>query len=319
MHLELTQSTGQTESILTTLGANIVSALYDLAISGDLDNTSTVSGRLSIYAASKTKVEYLAGTNGTGGNGLFPNLYISCVTYYVDFLDAAFGRNCAQLFGDGEGVTLSQLQGVNATSMIGLRDMNNSSVSVFDFRNFPIMQYNNSSADWNCPVLTSIYINEAGHTSSQGDTVDLSFFVGCGVPIENNKTYVDKLIINTVRTQASVQSFLRGNSSDAKNSVNFGTIAIRNFDVPSGGYFQIGSYATRSNRTINNLYLGGNSVVKFNAGYGDDIFRITNIYVPIGMASQYAAESTWTKNGTTHTFYEYDFENDPDNIFAVFD
>ena len=314
MHLEITQSTGQTESIFNNIGGQVVNALYNLAISGDLDNTSTVSGRISIYAANKFKVEYLAGTNGVGGNGIFPDLYITCSTYYVDFMDEEFGKVCGQLYGDGTGVTVSQLSAVS--NLNTLRATQNSNVTKLDLRQFPALVY--QTGYWNFPNVTEIYIKAVGFSTSVGGTIQISSFKNMGTVVSDRR-YIDKLIIKTVQTKSSgTQKFLGGTTESADQKTDFGTIAIKNFYAPNGGDFKIGEYLTRGNRHITNLYLGGNAVIACSTGYGDNIFNIENIYVPIGMKSQYEANSTWSRDGTVHPFYEYDFENDPDNIFAAF-
>lgn len=313
MHLEITQSTGQTETLQNNFGVSVVNALYQLAVNG-LDETSTVSGRISLYAASKEKVEYLAGTNGVGGNGVFPNLYIICSTYYVDFLDNAFGQVCADLYGDGYGVTQAQL--LSVSNLDSLKAVSDSSVTKLDLRKFPSFAY--AEAVWGFSNVTEIYINSCGSLTQQMSQVEVTSFRNMGTVVED-KRYIDKLIINNVYFSGNGR-FLRGQSVAERNDTNFGTIAIRNIQLSnSDNYATLGAYTTRNGRTITNLYLGGDRVVKYSGGYGDSMFRIQNIYVPTGMASLYAADSSWTENGTTHTFYEYDFVNDPDGIFSMFD
>lgn len=117
MHLEIVQSKSSREAV----SVQIINKLYNLAysnpnqgITSRLDSTSTVSGAVSLYAANKKRVEYLAGTNGVGGNGRFPDLLIYCTTYYIDFMDDAFSTVCANLYGNGEGVTLADIAGVTS-------------------------------------------------------------------------------------------------------------------------------------------------------------------------------------------------------------
>ena len=64
-HLYIEQNTGSTEEV----NASIISKLYELASSGDLDNTSDLKGRLHSSTAKEEHVTYL--------NNNFDELYIS--------------------------------------------------------------------------------------------------------------------------------------------------------------------------------------------------------------------------------------------------
>lgn len=65
MHLYIEQNTGLTENV----NSSIISKLYELAISGDLDETSDLKGRLHSASGYEDQVSYL--------NTNFPDLYIS--------------------------------------------------------------------------------------------------------------------------------------------------------------------------------------------------------------------------------------------------
>lgn len=115
MHLEIIQP----KSARETVSLGVINKLYELAyenaslgITSQLDNTSDIVGSVSLYAADKKKVEYLAGTNGVGGNGRFQDFNIYCTTYYLNFLDDAFAQVCANVYGNGEGTTTADLVGI---------------------------------------------------------------------------------------------------------------------------------------------------------------------------------------------------------------
>lgn len=76
-----------------------------------------------------------------------------------------------------------------------------------------------------------------------------------------------------------------------------------------------GDYLTRSS-TIDKLYLGDPVAHDIDFGYGDDINRIGEIYVPVGMKETFAAMNGWSKRDPALGFIEYDFYTDPDGIFA---
>lgn len=63
-HLYIEQNTGLTEEV----NSSIISKLYELAISGDLDETSDLKGRLHSTTGYGNQVEYL--------NNSFPDLHI---------------------------------------------------------------------------------------------------------------------------------------------------------------------------------------------------------------------------------------------------
>lgn len=74
-HLYIEQNTGLTEEV----NSSIISKLYELAISGDLDNTSDLKGRLHSTLAYRAQIEYL--------NTTFPDLHISADNFAVPFED----------------------------------------------------------------------------------------------------------------------------------------------------------------------------------------------------------------------------------------
>lgn len=76
-HLYIEQNTGLTEEV----NYSIISKLYELAISGDLDETSDLKGRLHSTSGYNDEVTYL--------NNTFQNLYITCDKLYVRFQDPA--------------------------------------------------------------------------------------------------------------------------------------------------------------------------------------------------------------------------------------
>lgn len=87
---------------------------------------------------------------------------------------------------------------------------------------------------------------------------------------------------------------------------------------------QIGDYLTRGNTSINKLYIGNTTPPVFATAYGDNSNGYINaIYVPIGTSSAYLASSDFVKGGygwsvetLTPKLHEYDFDADPDGIFA---
>ena len=103
IHLYIEQNTSGIEEV----NSFIISKLYELAISGDLDNTSDLKGRLHSEKGHGDYVQYL--------NTNFQDLYITCNTYYLYLGDSTFSSILANAFGDGTGCTLEDMQNVKGT------------------------------------------------------------------------------------------------------------------------------------------------------------------------------------------------------------
>ena len=96
-HLYIEQNTGLTEEV----NSSIISKLYELASSEDLDQTSDLKGRLHSSTAKDIHVTYLT-TN-------FENLYINADKLYMTFTDPEVERvlMATQHIGDGIGISLA--------------------------------------------------------------------------------------------------------------------------------------------------------------------------------------------------------------------
>ena len=103
-HLYIEQNTGLIEEV----NNSIISKLYELAINGDLDNTSDLKGRLHSSTARDTHVAYL--------NETFDDLYINADSLYITFVDPEVERVLATKYGDGTNVTTSDMAGVTRIS-----------------------------------------------------------------------------------------------------------------------------------------------------------------------------------------------------------
>lgn len=94
-HLYIEQDTGSTEEVTSA----IISKLYELAISGNLDNTSDLKGRLHSTAAREDHITYFS-TH-------YPDLYITADKQYISFADPIIENYLKSTWGDGVGVQLS--------------------------------------------------------------------------------------------------------------------------------------------------------------------------------------------------------------------
>ena len=92
-HLYIEQNTGLTEEV----NSSIISKLYELAISGDLDASSNLKGRLHSSRAKRIEVQYLVAE--------FSELYITADQFYKYFVDPAVDEFFAKCpAGDGNGI-----------------------------------------------------------------------------------------------------------------------------------------------------------------------------------------------------------------------
>jgi hypothetical protein len=101
-HLYIEQATDRTEEV----NSSIISKLYELAISGDLDNTSDLKGRLHLTIGYRQPISYL--------NNTYQDLYISADDYAIPFEDpnmAAYLNN----LGIGSNGMITENQAAAAT------------------------------------------------------------------------------------------------------------------------------------------------------------------------------------------------------------
>ena len=79
-HLKIEQNNTAIEQV----SGNVIEKLYQLAFSGDLDNSSNLVGRLYTTATYQQYVDFLTQQ--------FQDLYISADKYYVKFSDDNFQK-----------------------------------------------------------------------------------------------------------------------------------------------------------------------------------------------------------------------------------
>lgn len=110
----------QNNSVIEEVNSSIISKLYELAISGNLDNTSGLKGRLHSTTARDVHVAYL--------NANYSDLHISADKLYITFEDAEVDRVLSQQWGDGSGVSIED---ANVRASIGNYFKNNTSINTF--------------------------------------------------------------------------------------------------------------------------------------------------------------------------------------------
>lgn len=116
-HLKIEQNNSAIEQVSSA----VITKLYELATSGELDQSSNLVGRLHAQIAPIKCVQYL--------NDEFDNLYISADQYSIFFEDSAAEQVCVSNWGSNGTVTANQLAAVtNATTQFS----NNTSIVTFN-------------------------------------------------------------------------------------------------------------------------------------------------------------------------------------------
>lgn len=134
-HLYIEQNTGLTEEV----NSSIISKLYELAISGDLDNTSDLKGRLHLTIGYRQPISYL--------NNTYQDLYITADDYAIPFEDP----NMLQYLLD---------KGIGSNGMI-TEDQAAAVTSVADAANTTVTKFNELK------YFTSITESKGGYASTQ--------------------------------------------------------------------------------------------------------------------------------------------------------
>lgn len=154
-HLYIEQNTGLTEEV----NSSIIAKLYEVAVNGDLDGTSDLKGRLHSVAARDIHVAYL--------NANYPDLHISADNIYITFEDPEVDRILSQKFGDGAGVTetnMLSVSGINSsTGFTG-----NTTIQTFnELGRFSTIKSLYTYAFNACTNLTSIDLSNIEHVGGE--------------------------------------------------------------------------------------------------------------------------------------------------------
>ena len=143
-HLYIEQNTGLTEEV----NSSIISKLYELAISGDLDETSDLKGRLHSTSGYGDQVSYL--------NTNFSDLYINVDNSYIRFQDPIAQQWCVTNFStDGVGCSISDLAAVT-----------NSDFDVSSFVSSGIVYFNEFQYFTGITKVNFVTQNEENHNTT---------------------------------------------------------------------------------------------------------------------------------------------------------
>ena len=292
-HLYIEQNTGLTEEV----NSSIISKLYELAISGDLDNTSDLKGRLHSALGYQNEIDYL--------NNKYSELYISADQMYIKFEDPIVERICATTWGDGTGITIAQAASV---TNIGTAFQGNTQITKFnEFKYFTGLTYtgwvdNNVTLFFkDCTSLTEITIPK-GLLTMRG-----SGFSGCTslqnvyfdqpssfehIPSFTNCVSLHSPIIlpNSVRYIPS--DYIRDNTSNG----NQGTLSNIHTIVTGNQMLQIdtGSGGNGHTHPLDFIIYTTTPPTLGMSGWNWANGRIT-FYVPDSAVNDYKTTGYWTK------------------------
>lgn len=283
-NLKITQNTSAEK-----VTDNTISKLYKLTI-GDSTTPSIaqnveLEGYIRADHGKRAQIKYL--------KEKFPKLQIDVPEsgLYLDFDDPVFEQFIIDTwFPEQSGVTL-----VNALSIDrmprGTFDNfeNTSEIETIDFRYSRFGSWEDGF--FGLPKLKYVYIK------SVASITNLNSF--------HKDAVIEKCIIGRVE-------YVFGGGPYAQNC-HIKILGIKSFGVNENNKY--GDYLVRRS-TIDKLYLGDPVAHDINFGYGDDINRIGEVYVPVGMKETFAAMDGWSKRDPALGFIEYDFDTDPDGIFA---
>lgn len=152
-HLKIEQNNGVTEEV----SSDVISKLYDIVHSGNLDQTSNLIGRLHTTATYQDYIDYLEDTFKVNN---VKQLIIDATKKYIRFVDPEVQRVLATEYGDGVGVTQSELESVNEILQLFKGNTNITSFNEFKYFtgiNHPDVYW---QADWftGCTNLREITI-----------------------------------------------------------------------------------------------------------------------------------------------------------------
>lgn len=283
-NLKITQNTSAEK-----VTANTISKLYKLTV----ENSTTppiaqnveLEGYIRADHGKRAQIKYL--------KEKFPKLQIDVPEsgLYLDFDDPVFEQFIIDTWFPGQsGVTLVNALSINYIANGTFNNFENASeIETIDFRYSSFGKWEDGF--WSLPKLKYVYIK------SVQSIEQLNNF--------HKDAVIEKCIIGFAQN-----SFKGGPYAQ---NCHIKILGIKSFNT--GKTDKYGGYLTRS-VTIDKLYLGDPVAHDIGLGYGDDLNRIGEIYVPVGMKETFAAMDGWSHRDPALGFLEYDFYTDPDGIFA---
>lgn len=152
-HLRIEQNNGVIEEVSTS----VITKLYEIAHAG-LDVSSNLQGRLHVAGAYGYQINYLTQQ--------YPSLYINADKRYFHFEDPVVEQLCSTKWGDGTGITESDMQSV--TSIDWQTFNGNTNIQTFDeLGDFPNLTRIQTYGFSGCTNLRSIDLSNIQYFGGQ--------------------------------------------------------------------------------------------------------------------------------------------------------
>lgn len=303
-HLVLKQTTDITESVENT-------CINDLYALDELDNTSSIVGKINTQISSFNKINTLHTLDNNNqpvaasdNVGRWENLFATASAYAMEFEDDEWARICATTWGDGQVVTRQQMAAVNY--LPDRLAVDNSDLEVIDLGICIMSQadYARRNALSNCPNVRKIIIGGVTTTTNVSGFASIMNKLGT--------THLDKYVTGDCTS-------IPGEGSNGDQTID--VLGIKRVGQYKNDVFEVGSignYWTRGGRTINKLYIWSNTPPTYSGAYGDDASKVgvQGIFVPDDMVETYINNTSFNPNGQfTERIYGYNFDLDPDEVY----
>lgn len=128
-HLRIIQNSGAIEEV----SSSVIQKLYELASSGDLDNTSVLQGRINAPSAKISHVNYFMPQSGQKP---YPEFYVTATILGLDFEDPEVERICIERWGSNGIVNAQQIQSIHYLNNYGNNRPFSSNTTITKFNEF---------------------------------------------------------------------------------------------------------------------------------------------------------------------------------------
>ena len=171
-HLKIEQNNSAIEQVSSA----VITKLYELATSGELDQSSNLVGRLHTDATYQQYIDRIRNN--------YPDLYITSDKTYFAFQDPEVLRLMSTTFGDGNGVT--DLQLLNISSLNDIFKENTDIVSFNELKDITGVTVLGYTEFLNCSNLESIDLRNIVDVGVNGGIWECYTFNGCSNLTKNS-------------------------------------------------------------------------------------------------------------------------------------
>lgn len=270
-HLRIEQN-----NIQENVSSAVIDKLYELATSGDLDQSSNLAGNLHTTA---TYQEYIDAIRAE-----YPDLTISSDKYYLYLGDPTFTQIMATRYGDGTGCVLSDCQNVrdNGQTVFGGFSGNTNITDVTGLKYFTNISWGNTQDDYHsgfkdCTNLQRCELPEGMIKLAAGSGYgNFGFFKNCSsliyVKLPSTITRIDQ---NTFTNCSSLQSIDLPNNLTFIGTEAFGNSGLTQITLPST-LQTIESYAFTGCTSLTSIHIPS-SVTYIGRAFVGNCTNITSI------------------------------------------